>query len=63
MMTLHTERLIIRDVTPEDAAFILEMLNDPEWLRFIGDRGVGDLASAEVYIRDRLQLSSADRSE
>ncbi len=34
----------------EEAAFILELLNDPGFLRFIGDRGVHDLAQAHAYL-------------
>jgi hypothetical protein len=30
----------LRQLTVEDSAFILELVNDPDWLRFIGDRGV-----------------------
>jgi RimJ/RimL family protein N-acetyltransferase len=50
MKVLETDRLIIRRLTFEDAAFILELVNDPAWLRFIGDRGVRTLADARNYI-------------
>jgi RimJ/RimL family protein N-acetyltransferase len=50
MKVLETDRLIIRRLTFEDAAFILELVNDPTWLRFIGDRGVRTLADARNYI-------------
>ena len=39
---LETERLVLRRLTSEDAAFILRLLNEPSWLRFIGDRGGDD---------------------
>ncbi len=45
-----TERLVIRALAPADGPFILRLLNDPDWLRFIGDRGVRTLADAEAYI-------------
>lgn len=51
MIILETPRLALRRLTPADAAFILELLNEPAWLRFIGDRGVHSLADAEGYIR------------
>jgi len=35
----------------DDAAFILKLVNDPDWLRFIGDRGVRNLEDARQYIR------------
>ena len=37
MQTLHTERLTIRPFSEGDTAFILELVNDADWLRFIGD--------------------------
>ncbi|PFK31209.1 GNAT family N-acetyltransferase [Bacillus cereus] len=50
MNILETERLTLRLQTSDDAAFILELLNDPSWLRFIGDRGVKTLEDARSYI-------------
>jgi len=47
---LETERLRLRRLVAEDAPFILELLNEPGWLRFIGDRGVHDLEAARGYI-------------
>lgn len=48
---LETERLVLRRLTPEDAPFILHLVNEPGFLRFVGDKGVRDLAGAENYIR------------
>ena len=50
MTVLETERLRLREFVPEDAAFILELVNEPDWLRFIGARGIHDLAAARRYI-------------
>ncbi|MGH9442568.1 MAG: GNAT family N-acetyltransferase [Thermoanaerobaculia bacterium] len=50
MKELETERLFLRRLTPGDAGFVLELLNDPDWLRFIGDRGVRTLEDARDYI-------------
>ena len=47
-----TPRLAIRAFTLEDAAFIVELLNDPDWLRHIGDRGVHTLDDARRYLTD-----------
>lgn len=47
---IETDRLILRHLTVDDAAFILELVNDPAWLRFIGDRGVRTLEDARAYI-------------
>ncbi|MEH7073635.1 GNAT family N-acetyltransferase [Neobacillus drentensis] len=50
MKVMETERLTLRWLTPDDAAFILELLNDPTWVRFIGDRGIRTLDDARNYI-------------
>jgi RimJ/RimL family protein N-acetyltransferase len=51
---IETERLILRRVTVEDDEFILELLNDPSWLRFIGDKGVRTPDAARDYILQSL---------
>jgi RimJ/RimL family protein N-acetyltransferase len=47
---LETERLVLRRLTVEDAPFLLRLLNEPSWLRFIGDRGVRTLEDARKYV-------------
>jgi RimJ/RimL family protein N-acetyltransferase len=51
MKVLETQRLILRLLSVNDADFILELLNDPGWLRFIGDKGVRTPEDARAYIR------------
>ncbi len=48
---LETERLRIRRFTLEDAGFILELLNSPGWLKYIGDRNVKTEAQAKAYLQ------------
>ncbi|MEO8362541.1 MAG: GNAT family N-acetyltransferase [Vicinamibacteria bacterium] len=50
MIVLETERLVLRHLTLNDAPFILELLNEPSFLRFIGDRKVRNLQDARLYI-------------
>ncbi|NQU29288.1 MAG: GNAT family N-acetyltransferase [Anaerolineae bacterium] len=57
MLMIETERLILSEFSSNDAPFILEMLNDPAWLQFIGDRGVKTLDDARDYIVNKLQKS------
>ena len=52
MHVLETDRLILRRYTLDDAAFILRLVNDPSWLRFIGDKNVHDLDDARRYLRE-----------
>jgi RimJ/RimL family protein N-acetyltransferase len=47
---IETARLRLRPLTPGDAAFIHELVNDPDWIRFIGDRKVRNLDDARGYI-------------
>jgi len=50
MIVLETERLILRKLTPEDAEFIRELLNEPAFIQNIGDKGVKTIDDARVYI-------------
>ncbi len=50
MIILQTPNLTLRELTTADAPFILELLNTPGWLQFIGDRNVHDLKQARNYI-------------
>ena len=52
MIVTETDRLIISRISTDDAPFILTLLNDPDWLQFIGDRGVRSLEDAQKYILD-----------
>jgi RimJ/RimL family protein N-acetyltransferase len=51
LKVLQTERLVLRWLDTGDAAFILELVNEPSWLKYIGDKGVRTLHDAEDYIR------------
>jgi RimJ/RimL family protein N-acetyltransferase len=42
--------LILRRLETGDAEFILALLNDPSFLRFIGDKGVRTVDDAREYI-------------
>lgn len=54
LTVLETERLRLRLYAPdEDAAFMLELLNDPGWIKYIGDRGVRTVEEARKYIVER----------
>ena len=52
MIVLETERLFLRGLKPEDAPFILALLNEPSFLRFIGDKKVRTIQDAEQYIQN-----------
>ena len=50
MKVLETDRLILRWLSVEDAEFILRLLNEPSFIRFIGDKGVRTIDDARAYI-------------
>ncbi|MBX7221597.1 MAG: GNAT family N-acetyltransferase [Blastocatellia bacterium] len=50
MKILETERLILRHLTLEDAPFIMELVNDPDFLLYIGDKKVRNLEDACRYL-------------
>lgn len=54
---LLTKRLKMTELNAADGAFIQALFTDPDCLRFIGDRGITDLASAQVYLHDRLMAA------
>ena len=47
---LETERLVLREFNINDAEFILELLNTPAWIEFIGDKKIHTLQDAENYL-------------
>lgn len=49
---LETERLRLREFTLDDTGFIIELLNSPGWIRFIGDRNVKTEEQAINYLEN-----------
>ena len=52
MQVLETDRLVLRWLCLDDALFILELLNDEGWLRYIGDKGVRNMEDACKYLQN-----------
>ena len=53
-IVLETERLYLRKFIPEeDAAFFVELVNSPKWLRFIGDRNIHTEEAAIKSLTER----------
>lgn len=50
MNVLQTARLTLRWMSLDDAEFIVELLNDASFLRFVGDKGVRTTEEAGRYI-------------
>lgn len=54
MHILDTERLALREFTPLDAPFLLELLNEPGWIRNISDPGLRTPGDALAWAEGRL---------
>ena len=52
--SFETERLLLKPTSVDDAGFILELLNTPKWIQFIGDRNVTTPEEAKAYIENRM---------
>lgn len=50
MYVLETARLALRELSVDDDAFILGLLNEPSFIQFIGDRGVRTPEAARRYL-------------
>lgn len=49
-LAIETPRLRIRWLQVEDAPFIYTLVNDPAWIRYIGDKNVANYEDAKTYI-------------
>jgi [ribosomal protein S5]-alanine N-acetyltransferase len=47
---IETERLLLQHITAADNYFVLELVNTPGWLTYIGDRNIHTLAEATNYL-------------
>jgi RimJ/RimL family protein N-acetyltransferase len=54
---LTTERLVLREFTPVDHAFVIRLLNSEGWLQYIGNRNISTEQQAITYINDVLRAS------
>ena len=49
-LPITTERLSVSPVELNDCEFLMELMNSPDWLKFIGDRNVPTLSATQIYI-------------
>jgi RimJ/RimL family protein N-acetyltransferase len=52
MKILETERLMLREFELTDAKFIVELVNTPGWIEFIGDRNIKTEEAAIQYLQN-----------
>jgi RimJ/RimL family protein N-acetyltransferase len=54
MMIIETNRLTLQEFSINDAAFFYDLVNDPDWIKYIGDRNVRTIKDAEDYLTDKI---------
>jgi RimJ/RimL family protein N-acetyltransferase len=57
----ESARLTFREATADDADFVLELLNEPNYIRFVADRGLRTRDDAARYIEEKFRPSYAER--
>lgn len=50
----ETSRLILKPTDTKDAAFVLELYNTPDWIKYIGDRNIKTIEAAATYIQEKM---------
>jgi RimJ/RimL family protein N-acetyltransferase len=53
-MMMSSQRLYYRKPNESDAAFIFDLVNEPDWLKYIGDRKVSNQQDAVQFINESL---------
>jgi len=54
MKILETERLTLNQMTGDDAPFLLELMNESEFVHFVADRGLRTVEDAAGYLAERI---------
>ncbi|VAW34719.1 Acetyltransferase, GNAT family [hydrothermal vent metagenome] len=52
---IKSKRLLLKATSINDAVFLVELLNTPKWLKYIGDRGVKTTQDSEDYITTKIR--------
>jgi len=52
-MLFETERLTVRGIEDHDAEKLIELINDSDWIDYVGDRGVKTIEQGVAYVRER----------
>lgn len=57
----ETKRLILSQLSASDHAFILELVNSPSWLKYIGNRNIKTKTAAKKYIQEGPEKSYVEQ--
>ncbi|RWU11620.1 N-acetyltransferase [Pseudidiomarina gelatinasegens] len=50
LLTLKSDKIVLQKVSLNDVSFLLELLNDPDFITNIGDRGVRTKEQTQAYL-------------
>ncbi|NVK52364.1 MAG: GNAT family N-acetyltransferase [Flavobacteriaceae bacterium] len=53
-MELKSNRLLLEEFTKNDASFFYELVNEPDWKQYIGDRQIHTIHDAENYLLNKI---------
>ena len=59
-MKIQTKRLTLSKFTIKDAPFFYNLVNDPDWIKYIGDRKIKTILDAEAYLENNI-ISSYEK--
>lgn len=59
METIITARVKLQYLSEDDAPFIMELLNSPEWIANIGQRNINSIEDAVAYIKGIQTMQNA----
>ena len=57
LIIIETERLKLLKLSVDDSKFIFELLNDHDWIKYIGNRNIKNDEDARNYISNKLIIS------
>lgn len=53
-MLISSNRLHLSEFSLKDASFFFELVNDPDWIKYIGDRNIKTISDSEDYLKDKI---------
>lgn len=53
-MLISSNRLHLSEFSLKDASFFFELVNDPDWIKYIGDRNIKTISDSENYLKDKI---------
>ncbi len=60
MKILEAKHLILREIVESDDEFMIDLLNQPSFIKYIGDRSVRNLEQSREFIETRYRKSYAN---